>query len=99
MELIGGLIAYLVFKPLISFCQAFAGILTTTDCVRLVRAQRIATGLLAVGTVAIVIAGVAYAFSTNGWFFLGALASGFVFVVTAGAIRHRVETKVKEQSP
>ncbi len=99
MELIGELIAYLIFRPFFSFCQALAGILTPTDCAHLVRLQKLAAILLVFGVIATLGGFSALSFSFNGWICLWSLVAGFILLVVAGVIGHHIEVKAKEQAP
>lgn len=96
MDLLGELVGYLLFKPFISFCQALAGILTPTGCVRLVRLQKLAAIVLVLGATCVLTGFVGFSFSANGWFCLSVLVTGWVLLVISGAVGHHVQTKTGE---
>ena len=98
MEWIGLTVAYLIFRPFFSVCQALAGILHRTDSARLIRAQRYAVIVLILGSVltaaALGSASFGVRFSICACFFI----SGAVLLSIAGAIGHHVEKSVNREN-
>ena len=98
MEWIGLTVAYLIFRPFFSVCQALAGILHRPDSARLIRAQRYAMIVLILGSVLTAVALGSASFGVRFSICASFFISGAVLLSIAGAIGHHVEKSVAREN-